>query len=346
MNVLVTGATGFVGSHVARQLVAAGNSVRVLVRAGSNPLLLEDLPVERCEGDLRDILSLSRAMKGIRRIFHVAADYRLWSRNPDEIYQSNVAGTRSLFEAARQSGVERVVYTSTVATIIVPSAADVLPNEDTHATLDQMIGHYKRSKFMAEMEAIKAAADGLPVIIVNPTTPVGPGDWKPTPTGRIIVDFLNGKMPAYVDTGLNVAAVEDIAAGHLLAAEKGRIGERYLLGARNMTLKEILDTISSIARRPAPRVRLPHVVAIAAAHASEFYARFTGREPQIPLEGARMSRYRMFIASDKAARELGYASGPVEPAFERAVRWYGEHGFIGKRSGRSARAELARKKVA
>ena len=328
MNVLVTGATGFVGSHVARQLVESGHSVRVLVRVGGNPLLIQDLPVERCEGDLRDILSLGRAMKGIRRVFHVAADYRLWSRNPQEIYQSNVEGTRSLFEAARQNGVERIVYTSTVATMAVPTPDGALPNEETHATLDQMVGHYKRSKFMAELEAIKAAADGLPVVIVNPTTPVGPGDWKPTPTGRIIVDFLNGKMPAYVDTGLNIAAVEDIAAGHLLAAEKGRIGERYLLGARNMTLKQILDTLATITGRPAPRVRLPHVVAVAAAHASELYARFTGGEPQIPLEGAKMSRHRMFVASDKAARELGYTPGPVEPAFERAVRWYQNHGYI------------------
>ena len=343
MNVLVTGATGFVGNHVARQLVEAGDSVRVLVRAGSNPLLIKDLPVERCEGDLRDILSLGRAMKGIRRVFHVAADYRLWSRNPQEIYKSNVEGTRSLFEAARQNGVERIVYTGTVATMAVPTANRALPNEDTHATLDQMVGHYKRSKFMAEAEAIKAAADGLPVVIVNPTTPVGPGDWKPTPTGRIIVDFLNGKMPAYVDTGLNIAAVEDIAAGHLLAAEKGRIGERYLLGARNMTLKEILDVLAAITGRPAPRVRLPHAVAIAAAHASEFYARFTGREPQIPLEGAKMSRHRMFVASDKAARELGYTPGPVEPAFERAVRWYRDHGYVAAVHGKKpmARAQAA-----
>ena len=343
MNVLVTGATGFVGSHVARQLLDSGHSVRVLVRAGSNPLLLENLAVERCEGDLRDIISLGRAMKGVCRVFHVAADYRLWSRNPDEIYQSNVAGTRGLFEAARPCGVERIVYTSTVATMAVPTADGSLPNEQTHATLDQMVGHYKRSKFMAEMEAVRAAADGLPVVIVNPTTPVGPGDWKPTPTGRIIVDFLNGKMPAYVDTGLNIAAVEDIAAGHLLAAEKGRVGERYLLGARNMTLKEILDTLAAITGRPAPRVRVPHVVAIAAAHASELYSRITGREPQIPLEGARMSRHRMFVASDKAARELGYAPGPVEPAFERAVRWYRDHGYVSggqriKTTGAGARA--------
>jgi dihydroflavonol-4-reductase len=337
MKVLVTGATGFVGNHVARQLVDAGNSVRVLVRKSSNPILLEDLRAERSEGDLRDILSLARALKGVHRVFHVAADYRLWSRNPDEIYQSNVAGTRALFEAARQEGVQKIVYTSTVATIVTPSVNGALPNEDTHATLDQMVGHYKRSKFMAELDAIKAAADGLPVVIVNPTTPVGPGDGKPTPTGRIIVDFLNGKMPAYVDTGLNIAAVEDIAAGHLLAAEKGRVGERYLLGARNMTLKEILDALAAITGLPAPRVRLPHAVAIAAAHASEFFARITGGEPQIPLEGAKMSRYRMFVSSDKASRELGYTPGPVEPAFERAVGWYRDHGYIHGR-GRTAKA--------
>jgi dihydroflavonol-4-reductase len=233
MTTLVTGATGFVGSHVARQLVSAGHSVRVLVRPASNLRSLEGLPIERAEGDLRDCVSLGRAMKGVRRVFHVAADYRLWTRHPEEIYESNVEGTRLLFEAARSAGVERVVYTSTVATIAVPGAAGSLPNEETRATLNQMVGHYKRSKFLAELEAIKAAAAGLPVVIVNPTAPVGPGDWKPTPTGRIILDFLNGKMPAYVDTGLNVVAVEDVAAGHLLAAERGRIGERYILGARS-----------------------------------------------------------------------------------------------------------------
>jgi dihydroflavonol-4-reductase len=333
MKVLVTGATGFVGSHVAKQLVDAGHSVRVLVRSSSNPLLLQGMAVERVEGDLRDVLSLDRAMKGVRRVFHVAADYRLWARNPQEIYQSNVEGTKRLFEVARQSGAERIVYTSTVATLVVPTADGSLPNEGTPGTLDQMVGHYKRSKFMAEVEAMKAAADGVPVVIVNPTTPVGAGDWKPTPTGRIIVDFMKGKMPAYVDTGLNLAPVEDVAAGHLLAAEKGRIGERYLLGARNMTLKEILDALAPIAGRPAPRIRLPHAVAIAAAHADELFARLTGREPQIPVEGAKMSRYRMFVASDKAERELGYRPGSVEIALEQAVRWYEEHGYVPRRRG-------------
>lgn len=333
MTTLVTGATGFLGNHVARQLVAAGHSVRVLVRSTSNLAPLEGLNAERITGDLQDLASLDRAMRGVRRVYHAAADYRLWTKDPDQIYESNVAGTRRLLEVAGQSGVERVVYTSTVATIAVPAHGSSLPNEDTPATLDQMIGHYKRSKFLAELEAIKAAAAGIPVVIVNPTAPVGPGDWKPTPTGRIIVDFLNGKMPAYVDTGLNLVPVEDCAAGHLLAAEKGRIGERYILGARNMTLKEILGALALITGRSAPRVRLPHAVALAAGYADEFFSRLTGREPQIPVEGVKMSRHRMFVESDRAQRELGYRPGAVEPALERAVRWYVEHGYIRGRAG-------------
>lgn len=272
MTTLVTGATGFLGSHVARQLLAAGDSVRVLVRRTSNLQALDGLAAERLEGDLNDSASLKRAVSGVRRVFHVAADYRLWTRNPDEIYETNVQGTRRLLEAAADAGVERFIYTSTVATIAVPQRGPKLPNEETRARLDQMIGHYKRSKFLAEMEAMKAAASGVPVITVNPTAPVGPADWKPTPTGRIILDFLNGKMPAYVDTGLNLAPVEDVAAGHLLAADKGRIGERYILGARNMTLKQILEALAPIVGRPAPRLRLPHAIALAASYADEFLA--------------------------------------------------------------------------
>jgi len=346
MTTLVTGATGFVGSHVARQLVSAGHQVRILVRKSSSLKALEGAQVEAVEGDLRDMASLERAVKGVKRVFHVAADYRLWTRNPEEIYESNVEGTRKLFEAAARAGVERVVYTSTVATIAVPQphAADgALPNEKTDASLDQMIGHYKRSKYLAEAEAIKAAGAGVPIVIVNPTAPVGPGDWKPTPTGRIIVDFLDGKMPAYVDTGLNVVAVEDVAAGHLLAAEKGRIGERYILGARNMTLKGILDALSAITGHPAPRLRLPHAFALAAGYVDEFYSRLAGREPQIPVEGVKMSRHRMFVASDKAEKELGYKPTPVEAALERSVRWYEEHGYIRSRAGskRIAQAQAA-----
>jgi dihydroflavonol-4-reductase len=342
MTTLVTGATGFVGSHVARLLVNQGHAVRIFSRPTSkktgNVDVLADLPVERAEGDLRDAASIERAMRGVRRVFHVAADYRLWSAHPEEIYESNVEGTRKLLEAARGAGVGRIVYTSTVATIAVPRESG-LPNEATRSELGEMIGHYKRSKFMAEQEAIRAAAAGVPVVIVNPTAPIGPGDWKPTPTGKIILDFLNGKMPAYVDTGLNVVAVEDVAAGHLLAAEKGRIGERYILGARNLTLKQILDMLSMIVGRPAPRVRLPHAIALAAGYADEFFARLRGREPQIPVEGVKMSRHRMFVESDKAERELGYKPTAVEAALERAVRWYEKHGYV---HGKAARIPAVR----
>jgi dihydroflavonol-4-reductase len=326
-----------VGSHVARQLVTAGHSVRVLVRRSSDCRMIEGLPVERAEGDLRDMASLDRALQGVRRVFHVAADYRFWTPVVDEIYQNNVEGTRHLLEASGRAGVEKFVYTSTVATIAVHREG-ALPNEETQATLDEMIGHYKRSKFLAEQEAMKAAAAGVPVVVVNPTAPVGPGDWKPTPTGRIILDFVNGRMPAYVDTGLNVAAVEDVAAGHLLAGEKGRVGERYILGGRNMTLKQILDALSSITGRPAPRMRLPHAVALAAGYADEWFSRLTGREPQIPVDGVKMSRHRMFVASDKAERELGYKSSSVEEALARAVRWYEGNGYI---RGRAASKKFA-----
>jgi dihydroflavonol-4-reductase len=284
MTTLVTGATGFVGSHVARQLVAAGDTVRVLVRRSSNLAVLEGLPVEPAEGDLRDGASLDRAMQGVCRVYHVAADYRLWTPKPAEIYESNVEGTRRLLEAAQRAGVQRIVYTSTVATIAVPRHG-ALPNENTQATLDEMIGHYKRSKFLAEQVSLEAARAGVPLVIVNPTAPVGPGDWKPTPTGRII------------------------------------------------TLKEILDALSAITGRPAPRVRLPHAIALAAGYAAEFYSRLAGREPQIPVEGVKMSRHKMFVESDKAARELGYKPGKVEAALERAVRWYEEHGYLANRAG-------------
>jgi dihydroflavonol-4-reductase len=340
MTTLVTGATGFVGSHVARQLVSVGQAVRVLVRPNSNLRALAGLQVEYFEGDLRDQKSLERALKGIRRVFHVAADYRLWTPRPEEIYQINVEGTRNLLDAASHAGVERIVYTSTVATIAVPRRG-ALPNEGTQATLDEMIGHYKRSKFLAEQVAVNAASSGLPVVIVNPTAPVGPWDWKPTPTGRIILDFLKGKMPAYVDTGLNVAPVEDIAAGHLLAAEKGRAGQRYILGGRNMTLKQILDALSAITGRPAPRVRLPHAIALAAGYADQLFSRLAGREPQIPVEGVKMSRHRMFVESDKAERELGYKVTSVEAGLERAVNWYQQHGYLDAGAGNKSVAQAA-----
>jgi len=340
MTTLVTGVTGFVGSHIARQLASRGERVRALVRPTSRRDALEGVAVEFGEGDLRDGASLERAMRGVERVFHVAADYRLWTRRPEELYESNVEGTRRLLELAGQAGVKRIVYTSTVATIAAPREG-ALPNEETRTELREMIGHYKRSKFLAEEEAKKAAVAGVPVVIVNPTAPVGPGDWKPTPTGKIIVDFLNGKMPAYVDTGLNVVAVEDVAAGHLLAAEKGRIGERYILGGRNMTLREILQALAAITGKAAPRIRLPHAVAMAVGYADTMFARLAGKEPSIPIEGVKMSRHKMFVASDKAAKELGYAAGRVDEALARAVRWYEAHGYVGAQKAAGERSAVS-----
>jgi len=333
MTTLVTGATGFLGSHVARQLVARGERVKVLVRASSGTRALEGLSAERVTGDLRDTVSLRNALEGITRVFHVAADYRLWAKDPREIYESNVTGTKNLLQAAKEAGVERFIHTSTVATIAVPRQG-ALPNEETRATLAEMIGEYKRSKFLAEQEALRAAENGLPVVVVNPTTPVGPGDWKPTPTGKIILDFINGRLRAFVDTGLNLVPVEDAAAGHLLAAERGTIGQRYLLGARNMTLEEILGVLARVTGRRPPRLKLPHAVAMAAGYADEFFSRLVGREPQIPLDGVRMARHRMFVDCSKAQRELGFVAGSVEEALERAARWYEVNGYVTATRGR------------
>jgi dihydroflavonol-4-reductase len=330
MKTLVTGATGFLGSHVARQLASRGDDVRVLVRPSSDTRALEGLEVERVIGDVRDVTSLDRAIADVTRVFHVAADYRLWARNPREIYESNVTGTRNLLDASRRAGVEKFVYTSTVATIAVPREGR-LPDETTKSSVDEMIGHYKRSKYEAEQCAMQAAEAGLPVVIVNPTTPVGPGDWKPTPTGKIVVDFLNGRMPGYVDTGLNFVPVEDCAAGHLLAADRGRIGERYILGGRNLTLKEVLDMLASISGLRAPRWKFPHALAYVAACVGAAVSAATGREPQIPLEGVRMARHKMFVDASKAARELDFSPGPIEGAFERAVRWYETCGYVAAR---------------
>lgn len=332
MKTLVTGATGFLGSHVARALAGRGEDVRVLVRSSSDLRALEGFAAERCTGDLRDRASLDRAVQGVNRVFHVAADYRLWARDPKEIHESNVTGTQNLLDAARREGVEKFVYTSTVATVAVPRHG-ALPNEETQSSTGEMIGHYKRSKFEAEKCALRAAQAGQPVVIVNPTTPVGPGDWKPTPTGKIIVDFLNGRMPGYVDTGLNFVSVEDCAWGHLLAAERGRAGERYILGGRNLTLKQMLDMLSSASGRPAPRWKFPYALAYVAGCFDTGVSRLLGREPQIPLEGVRMARHKMFVDSSKAERELGFAPGPLEAAFARAVAWYESNGYVA--AGRS-----------
>jgi dihydroflavonol-4-reductase len=329
MTTLVTGAAGFLGSHITRQLVARGEEVRVLLRPTSTNRAISDLSLEYVTGDLRDTASLDRAMNSVKRVFHVAADYRLWARRSKEIYDSNVGGTRNMIEAARRAGVEQFIYTSTVATIAVDRAA--LPNEATDSKLEEMVGHYKRSKWLAEKEVLAAAKNGFPVIVAMPTTPVGPGDWKPTPTGKIILDFLNGKMPGYVETGLNFVGVEECAAGHLLVADKGKAGERYLLGGENMTLKQVLDTLAAITGLPAPKLKIPHAVALGVAYADTALSRLIGKEPQIPVEGVKIAQHRMFVDCTRAQRELGFQAGPVAAALERAVHWYETNGYVSAR---------------
>ena len=328
MTTLVTGAAGFLGSHVTRQLVARGENVRVLVRPTSTNRAISDLSLEYVTGDLRDAASLERAMKDVRRVFHVAADYRLWAKKSKDIYDSNVSGTKNLLAAAQRAGVELFVYTSTVATIAVDRPE--LPNEATDAKLEEMVGHYKRSKWMAEQEVLQAARQGFPAIVAMPTTPVGPWDWKPTPTGKIILDFLNGKMPGYVETGLNFVGVEECAAGHLLVAERGVIGERYLLGAENLTLKGLLDLLAEITGLRAPSLKIPHGVALGVAYMETAFSRVIGKEPQIPVEGVKIARHRMFVDASRAQRELGFQPGAVRAALERAVRWYVANGYVKK----------------
>jgi dihydroflavonol-4-reductase len=337
MTTLVTGAAGFLGSHVARQLVARGETVRVLVRASSSNRAISDLPLEYVTGDLRDLASLDRAMAGVVRVYHVAADYRLWAKKTQDIYDSNVGGTKNLLAAAKRAGVEQLIYTSTVATIAVDRPE--LPNEFTDAKLEEMVGLYKRSKWMAEREALQAAKEGLPVIVAMPTTPVGPWDWKPTPTGKIILDFLNGKMPGYVETGLNFVGVEECAAGHLLVAERGKVGERYLLGAENLTLKALLDLLATITGLRAPGMKIPHGVALGVAYLESAFSRLVGKEPQIPVEGVKIAKHKMFVDASRAQRELGFKPGPVVAALERGVRWYRENGYVTAR--RSRKIKLA-----
>jgi len=339
MTTLVTGASGFLGSHVARQLVARGEKVRVLLRASSNNRAIADLPLEYVTGDLRDSASLARALAGVTRVFHVAADYRLWAKHKQDIYDSNVGGTKNLLEAAKRANVAQFIYTSTVATIAVDRPEH--PNEFTDAKLGEMVGHYKRSKWQAEREVLDAAKQGFAAIIAMPTTPVGPWDWKPTPTGKIILDFLNGKMPGYVETGLNFVGVEECAAGHLLVADKGRIGERYLLGAENLTLKQVLDTLARITGLPTPKLKIPHSLALGVAYAETAFSRLLGREPQIPVEGVKIARHMMFVNTTRAQKDLGFQPGSVAAAFERAVRWYQENGYVTPRRAKKIAAARA-----
>lgn len=327
MKAFVTGATGFLGSHVARVLAAQGADLRLLVRPTSNLKNLEGLKAETATGDLRDPASLETAMSGCEVVFHVAADYRLWLRDPNEMYRSNVEGTRAILAAARKNGVKYVVYTSTVATM--GFTGDGRPaDEDSPVSLAGMIGHYKRSKFMAEQLALEAGRNGMRVVTVNPTTPVGEQDVKPTPTGRIVVDFLKGKFPAYVETGLNLVDVHECARGHVAALERGKSGERYILGGQNLTLKRILDKLGAISGLPSPKIKLPYFVAyLAGAVDQTISGRLLGREPRATVETVRMGKKKMWASSDKAERELGWKTLPAENALRRAVEWFRTNGY-------------------
>jgi len=328
MQAFVTGATGFLGSHVARVLCEQGAKLRLLVRATSNLKNLQGLPAETVTGDLRDPGSLGKAMEGCDTVFHVAADYRLWVRDPQEMYRSNVDGTRSLLQAARRNNVHRLVYTSSVATIGFRTNGS-LADEDSPVSVSDMIGHYKRSKFMAEQVALEAGRSGMHVVTVNPTTPVGEGDVKPTPTGRIVLDFLKRKFPAYVETGLNLVDVRECARGHVAALERGQPGHRYILGGENLTLKQILDKLADITGLPSPKVKLPYIFAFATGVIDEtITGRMLNKEPRATIDAVRMGKKMMFATSAKAERELGWKIVPVNDALRRAVEWFRANGYV------------------
>ena len=335
-DALVTGATGFVGSNVVRALLEAGRTVRVLVRPGSDRRALGGLELDVAEGDLRDPRSIARAVAGVREVYHVAADYRLWARNPGDLFTTNVEGTRGVLTACADAGVTRIVYTSTVGTLGLPK--DGRPGtEDTAVSLANMVGAYKASKFVAEQIALDLARRGAPVVVVNPSAPVGPWDVKPTPTGKMIVDFLQGRMFGTLDTGLNLVHVRDVAQGHLLAAERGRVGEKYILGCRNLSLVEIFQMLADLTGQRAPRVRVPYAVAWTGAFCMEATARLTRRIPRVSLTAVRMARKRMFFSADKAVRELGLPQTDVREALRDAVEWFTTWGYAiippGSRTG-------------
>jgi dihydroflavonol-4-reductase len=327
LKAFVTGATGFLGAHVARVLAEQGADLRLLVRSTSDLRNIEGLKADRVTGDLRSPASLEKALAGCDTVFHVAADYRLWVRDPEQMYRSNVEGTRALLEAARKGGVQRVVYTSSVATVGF-SSNGTIADEESPVVLADMIGHYKRSKFMAEQVALEAGRSGQHVVVVNPSTPVGEMDIKPTPTGRIVVDFLKKKFPAYVDTGLNLVDATECARGHVMALERGRSGERYVLGGENLTLKQILDKLAEITGLPSPKVKVPYVLALATGVVDEVYTGWIrGREPRATIDAVRMGRKKMFVSSGKAERELGWQIVPVDGALRRAASWFRAKGY-------------------
>jgi dihydroflavonol-4-reductase len=328
MTALVTGGTGFIGSHVVRKLLAQKIPVRCLVRSSSKRANLDDLPVEYVLGDLQDPASLKLALRDCDTLFHVAADYRLWAAHPDEMNRINVDGTRQLFQAAADAKIKKIVYTSSVAAVGRPGTG--VGSEAIDPTPEQLIGPYKKSKFASELVAREFATLGLPVVIVNPAAPIGSHDIKPTPTGKIIVDFLNGHMPGYIDTGMNFIDVEDVAAGHWLAFQKGRVGERYILGNKNMTLKEFLDILARVSGRKPPRLKIPYAVAYLAGLFSTGLSYLTRREPAIPLDGVRMAHAPMYYDASKAVRELGLPQTSIEKAIRKAVDWFTTHGYIRK----------------
>ncbi|MGQ0696290.1 MAG: hopanoid-associated sugar epimerase [Nitrospiraceae bacterium] len=326
MRALVTGATGFVGAAVVRELIKTGVDVRVLARRDSEFANLQQFKLDGVYGDLRDKDSLRKALVGCQQLYHVAAHYALWARDPSIFYDVNVTGTRNLMEAAREVGTERIVYCSTIGAIGLPP--DGGPGtENTPVSLSQMAGHYKRSKYLAEQEVLKLVKEGLPVVIVNPTAPVGEGDVKPTPTGQVIVDFMKGRMPVYIETGMNIIDVDDVAAGHLLAMQKGRIGERYILGTKNLMLREVFEILSKLTAIKAPTIKLPRLAILPLAYFNHWLANLTGKPPRIPLEGVKMAKYKMHFDCSKAIRELGIPQTAPEVALEKAVRWFRDHGY-------------------
>jgi dihydroflavonol-4-reductase len=327
MKALVTGATGFVGAAVVRAVAATGVDVRVMIRQGTDLRNVDGLRVEQAVGDLRDRDSLRRVLKGCHQLYHVAAHYALWAKDPSIFYDVNVTGTKALMEAAWEVGVDRIVYTSTIGAIGLPPGGG-LGTETTPVSLEQMSGHYKRSKFLAEQAVQALAKEGLPVVIVNPSAPVGERDIKPTPTGQMIVDFMKGRMPAYIDTGMNLIDVDDVAVGHVLAMEKGRLGERYILGNRNLTLQEIFGMLSRLTGIPAPKIKLPRLAILPLAYVNRWLSDYvTHQPPRIPLEGVKMAKYKMHYDCTKSLTELGLPQTPAEVALEKAVRWFHAHGY-------------------
>jgi dihydroflavonol-4-reductase len=330
MPALVTGGTGFIGANVVRALVRRGDAVRVLARPDSDLSNLRGLPVDVVRGDLTDRASLRSAARSCDRVFHVGALYSFWVRDPDLIYEVNVEGTRNLLDAAGEAGARRIVVTSSVAALAVPKKGEVV-TEETPVDPDRIVGAYKRSKYLAGQVALEAAGQGLPVVLVNPSFPVGPWDVKPTPTGRVIVDFLNRRMPAYIETGMNVVAVEDVAEGHLLAAERGRVGERYILGGENVTMRRLLELLGEVTGLPVPRVRVPYRPVLALSYANALACRVTRRTPRMTPDTIRMSHHAMYYDASKARRELGLPSTPIDEALRRAVEWFTANGYVRRR---------------